>query len=66
MADHAEGHSYGNSKMYGTTRMLSKKAPMEDATGNLGKAIGDTGRRNPIGNPKTKCDADRYKGSKVK
>ena len=63
MADHAEGHSYGNSQMQGTTKSSAKKAPMEDQTGNVGKAIGDTGRRNPLGNRATKCDADRYPGS---
>jgi hypothetical protein len=36
---------------------------MDKETGNTGKAIGDTGRKNPKGNRDTKCDADRYKGS---
>lgn len=49
-------------KMYhGSVKSTAKNAPMENKTGNLGKAIGDKGRRNPIGNKRTKCDADRYK-----
>ena len=58
-----QGYSHGNGKFSGTTKSTSRKAPMEDKTGNVGKAIGDTGRKNPIGNRMTKCDADRYKGS---
>ncbi len=45
----------------GTTKSSARNAPMENKTGNVGKAIGDKGRRNPIGNKRTKCDADRYK-----
>jgi len=58
-----QGYSHGNSMYGGTTKSMSKKAPMEDKTGNVGKAIGDTGRTNPKGNKDTKCDADRFKGS---
>jgi hypothetical protein len=58
-----QGYSHGSGKYSGTTKSTAKNAPMDKETGNTGKAIGDTGRKNPKGNRDTKCDADRYKGS---
>jgi hypothetical protein len=49
------------SKFGGSTKSSSKKAPMEGKTGNLGKAINDTGKSCPKGNKKTRGAADRYK-----
>ena len=48
-------------KMTGSTKSNARSAPMESKTGNTGKAIGDTGKRCPNGNPKTRGAADRYK-----
>jgi len=56
-----QGYSHGNGKFSGTTKSTSKQAPMENDTGNVGKAIGDSGKTNPIGNRRTQCDTDRYK-----
>jgi hypothetical protein len=56
-----QGYSHGNGKFSGTTKSSAKNAPMDKSTGNTGKAIGDTGTKNPLGNRKTDCAADRYK-----
>jgi hypothetical protein len=55
-----QGYSYGNSQMYGTTKSTAKSAPMNNKGGNLGKPIGDTGKRNKKGNRMSKCPSDRY------
>jgi len=55
-----QGYSYGNGLMDGTTKSSARQAPMDKKTGNTGKAIGDTGKKNPKGNRMTKCPADRY------
>jgi hypothetical protein len=55
-----QGYSYGNSQMYGTTKSSARQAPMDKKGGNLGKPIGDTGKRSPKGNRMTKVPADRY------
>jgi|Cruoilmetagenom7_1024161.scaffolds.fasta_scaffold83703_2 hypothetical protein len=55
-----QGYSYGNGLMSGTTKSNSTSAPGENKGGNLGKPIGDTGKKNPKGNRSTKCPADRY------
>ena len=47
------------SKMQGTSKSHSKSAPMENKTGNCGKAIGDRGTKGA--NRKTRQAADRYK-----
>jgi hypothetical protein len=49
------------SLMGGSTKSSARSAPGEDKTGNLGKAIGDKGKKCPNGNPKTRGAADRYK-----
>jgi hypothetical protein len=56
-----QGYSYGNGLMSGTTKSNSKSAPGEDKGGNLGKPIGDTGKKCPKGNSRTRGAADRYK-----
>jgi len=56
-----QGYSHNDSKMYGTTKSSARNAPMDSKTGNYGKAIGDKGVKNPKGNRKTRCAADRYK-----
>lgn len=48
-------------KFTGSTKSSSRKAPMEGKGGNLGKPIGDTGKKCPNGNSKTRGAADRYK-----
>lgn len=48
-------------KMTGSTKSSARNAPMDKQTGNTGKAIGDTGKKCPHGNPKTRGAADRYK-----
>lgn len=48
------------SKMSGTKKSTSTSAPMENKGGNLGKPIGDTGKKCPKGNKKTRGCADRY------
>lgn len=48
-------------KMTGSRKSSSRNAPMENKTGNLGKAIGDSGKRCPKGNKRTRGVADRYK-----
>lgn len=48
-------------KFTGSTKSSSRKAPMDKQTGNTGKAIGDSGKRCPKGNPRTRGAADRYK-----
>ena len=50
-----------STKMGGSTRSSARSAPMDSQTGNVGKAIGDTGKRCPNGNPRTRGAADRYK-----
>lgn len=55
------GYSHGHSKMYGTTKSNARGAPMENKTGNYGKAIGDTGKRSSKGNRRTRVAGDRYK-----
>jgi len=57
----SKGKEYGGSQMQGTTKSSARGAPMESKTGNCGKAIGDTGSKNPQGNKKTRCPSDRYK-----
>jgi hypothetical protein len=52
--------NYG-SKMGGSTKSTARSAPMENKTGNYGKAIGDTGARSKKGNRRTRQAADRYK-----
>jgi hypothetical protein len=47
--------------MTGSTKSTAKSAPMDSSGGNLGKPIGDTGKKCPKGNPKTRGAADRYK-----
>jgi len=56
-----QGYSYGNSKMYGTTKSSARQAPMDKDAGNTGKPIGDTGKKCPKGNSRTRGAADRYK-----
>lgn len=51
-----KGMGYGGSK-----KSSSRSAPMENKTGNYGKAIGDTGRKSSKGNRRTRTPADRYK-----
>ena len=48
------------SKMQGTGKSSARNAPMDKSGGNLGKPIGDTGKKCPKGNRKTKGAADRY------
>ncbi len=56
-----KGMGYSGSQMGGSTKSMQKNAPMDKHTGNYGKAIGDTGSKNPQGNRRTKTAADRYK-----
>ncbi len=50
------------SSMYGgSTKSTAKSAYGENKGGNLGKPIGDKGKKCPKGNPKTRGAADRYK-----
>ncbi len=53
MAEHS-------SKMGGSTKSTAKNAPMDSKGGNLGKPVGDTGKKCPKGNRKTRGAADRY------
>jgi len=48
-------------KYQGTTKSDAQYAYGNMMTGNYGKAIGDKGKTNPIGNRRTKADVDRYK-----
>lgn len=56
-----KGKGYGGSMYGGSTKSSAKSAYGNSKGGNLGNKIGDKGRKNPIGNARTKCDADRYK-----
>ncbi len=49
------------SKMGGSTKSSARNAPGDKKGGNLGKPIGDRGKRCPKGNKRTKGAADRYK-----
>jgi hypothetical protein len=49
-----------NGKFTGSTKSSATQAPMDKKGGNLGKPIGDTGKKCPKGNPKTRGAADRY------
>lgn len=55
-----QGYSYGNSQMSGEKKSYARQAPMDKKGGNLGKPIGDTGKRSKKGNRVTKVPADRY------
>lgn len=52
--------SFKSSLMGGTQKSTSTSAPGENKTGNYGKAIGDTGKKCPKGNKRTRGAADRY------
>ena len=52
---------YGNSKLSGPGKSSAKSADMNGSGGNMGKPIGDTGKKCPKGNARTKGAADRYK-----
>ena len=57
-----QGYSYGNGKMTGTTKSTAKNAPMDKSGGNMGKPMGDTGKKSSKGNRMTKVPSDRYQG----
>ena len=50
-----------SSKMGGSTKSSARSAPGDSKGGNLGKPIGDTGKKCPKGNARTRGAADRYK-----
>ena len=52
--------SYKSSLMYGTQKSSARNAPMDKEGGNMGKPIGDTGKKCPKGNRRTRGAADRY------
>jgi len=60
-----QGYSYGNGKLSGTMKSDAKYADFNMKEGNYGKAIGDKGIKNPQGNSRTMCAADRYKSTKA-
>lgn len=47
-------------KMTGSTKSTARNAPMDKSGGNNGKPMGDTGKKCPKGNRKTRGAADRY------
>lgn len=49
------------SLIQGTGKSSAKAAPMNKSGGNVGKPIGDRGKRSSGGNRRTKVPADRYK-----
>lgn len=59
-----EGMGYGKKyKLYGAMKSDAKYADMNMDSGNYGKPIGDKGVKNPKGNSRTMCAADRYKSN---
>lgn len=60
-----QGYSHGNGKLHGTTKSSAKYADMNMDSGNYGKPIGDKGVKNPQGNSRTMCAADRYRSTKA-
>jgi len=60
-----QGYSHGNGKISGTTKSNAKYADLNMQEGNSGKAIGDKGVKNPQGNSRTMCAADRYRSTKA-
>ncbi len=51
-----------NTKMGGSTKSTQQNAPMDSTGGNMGKPMGDTGKKSPKGNRMTKVPSDRYQG----
>ncbi len=49
-----------NTKMGGSTKSTASQAPMDKKGGNMGKPMGDTGKKSAKGNRMTKVPSDRY------
>ncbi len=54
-------HSDAGGMYSGSKKSSARSAFGNNKGGNLGNKIGDKGKKNPIGNARTKCDADRFK-----
>lgn len=55
-----QGYSYGGSQIGGTTKSSAKSASLNYKSGNVGKPIGDKGKKSSKGNRMTKVPGDRY------
>ena len=57
---YSQGMTNGSSVINGTGRSSAYSASLNESGGNMGKPIGDTGKKTSKGNSRTRLAADRY------